>query len=366
MKKGKYIVLVVLVCLVLAPMSAAAEELPWEVPAAAYIVCSPDSGEILFEKELNTKLPMASTTKIMTCILALEALNTDTVVTIDPEWVKVEGSSLGLVGGESLTVLDLLTGMMIKSGNDAANCVAYLVSGSIPAFCDLMNAKAISLGMDSTHFSSPSGLPADDHYSTVADMANLAIYAMKNNTFAQIVGTEKASIRVGEETWTLQSTNHLFEYIQGVQGIKTGYTDKAGKCLVSQVTQDGYSFVCITFNTGDVFNTHAEIYRYLFKNVAPKMTLFVPKSTIAVIGRGTIGLVPSKQVYFYRTDQVISAYAPLFVYAPVQKGQAVASYVLGKNCLFETKVELVAQGSAKDFERESFFHWLIRMIKSWL
>lgn len=155
--------------------------------AQAYAVVDGETGRVLFSKNAEEKLPMASTTKVMTCLVALERCSLDEIVTVDPAAAGLEGTSMYLSAGETLTVSDLLYGLMMSSGNDAAAALAYHIAGGIEQFAALMNQKAQEIGAESTHFVNPHGLPAEGHYTTASDLAKIAAYALKNQDFARIV-----------------------------------------------------------------------------------------------------------------------------------------------------------------------------------
>ncbi len=234
------------------------------VPASAAVLMDADSGRVLFAKNEKKRLPMASTTKIMTCLIASECLDPDDVVTVPKEAVGVEGSSIYLEEGEKLTVRELLYGLMLRSGNDAASAVAIAVSGSVDGFVDLMNLKAKSLGLEDTHFMNPSGLPAEDHYTTARDLARLASYALKNELFASVAGEKRVAVSDGKR-YLVNRNKLLFTY-DGMIGVKTGYTPEAGKCLVTAAKRNGVTLVAVTLNDGNVWNSHTALLDYGFDN----------------------------------------------------------------------------------------------------
>ena len=230
-----------------------------QVSAQAAIVIHADSGKVLYEKNADEQRSMASTTKIMTALIALEtAAADDPVVTITDEMVRVEGSSMGLQPGDQLTLKSLAAGMLIVSGNDAANSAAIAISGSTEAFAEKMNQRAQELGMEHTHFVTPSGLDDDAHYSTARDMATLAAAAMKNPDFAAIVGQKAMNISFITPDQTRRYTNHnkLLNLYEGCTGVKTGFTKKSGRCLVSAAERDGIRLIAVTLNAPDDWNDH--------------------------------------------------------------------------------------------------------------
>lgn len=214
--------------------------------AQAALLLDATEGRILFSQNASARLPMASTTKIMTAIVAIENMPTDYVVTVAKEAVGIEGSSIYLYAGEQITCLDLLYGLMLESGNDAAVALAIAVGGTEERFIMLMNEKAKELGLKDTRFSNPHGLPAENHFTSVADLARLTDYALQNELFAEIVSTKKMTACEG----TRYYVNHnrlLFSY-EGMIGVKTGYTQASGRCLVTAARRYGRTLICVTLN----------------------------------------------------------------------------------------------------------------------
>lgn len=247
--------------------SAAFAAVPPETSAKRIVLTDAATGRVLYQKNAFEKAAMASTTKIMTAILAIENCPLDSSVTISPRASGVEGSSMWLKTGETLTVKELLLGLMLKSGNDAAVALAEAVGGSVESFVALMNAKAREIGMLNTSFETPNGLDGENHFSTAYDMAALGRYAMKNPTFREIVSLKNATVHRGGDMYDLQLKNHnkLLWSLNGCTGIKTGYTKKAGRCLVSSVMQDGRELICASLNAPDDWRDHELLYEYGFK-----------------------------------------------------------------------------------------------------
>ncbi len=241
-----------------------------QIAARAAVVVEYETGRVLYEKNASLQLPMASTTKIMTTLLTLESGNIDEWFTVDSEAIKVEGSSMGLSEGKVVTKRILCYGMMLPSGNDAANAAAVAVSGSIEAFVRLMNEKAENFGLLDTHFVTPSGLDdyTDEHYSTALDMANLTRLALSDETFREICGTSSICLQFGDgESFWLSNSNKLLSSCDGVIGVKTGFTDKAGRCLVSACERDGVTLICVTLSDPNDWYDHTNLYDYCFSKV---------------------------------------------------------------------------------------------------
>lgn len=232
------------------------------VSAKAAILMHADSGRVLYEKNADEHMLIASTTKIMTAIVVLEHCELDDLVEVDSRSAGIEGSSMYLKAGESYTVEDLLYGLLLVSGNDAASALALHVADSMEEFAELMNAKAAELGMTESSFKNAHGLDEEGHYSTAHDMAKLAAYCMGNEDFARIAGT--VSHTVGEQT--LVNHNRLLREYDGCLGLKTGYTMAAGRTLVTCAERDGARYVCVTLNDPDDWDDHKALYDWAFAN----------------------------------------------------------------------------------------------------
>lgn len=224
--------------------------------AQAAVLMDADSGRVLFEKNADEERLIASITKIMTALVALEATDDlDAAVTVKREYTLAEGSSMYLKAGEELSMRELLYGLMLSSGNDAALAVAGACAGEVETFVGWMNQRAESLGMTHTHFINPNGLNDENHYSTARDMALLTREALQNEVFAEIVSTR--SITLGERTLT--NHNKLLWRYEGAVGVKTGYTQMAGRTLVSAAERDGQTLIAVTLNDPDDWADHAAL-----------------------------------------------------------------------------------------------------------
>ncbi len=224
---------------------------------------------ILYGKNEKNKVKMASTTKIMTAIVVLENSSLDTTVEASKKAAGTGGSRLGLKTGDKITIRDLMYGLMLCSGNDAAVCLAESVGGSIEGFAELMNAKAQELGLHNTHFESPHGLDSDQHYTTAYELALLSDYALKNPTFLNIVGTKNHTVTINGTPKTLSNTNELLGNLDGVYGIKTGFTNGANRCLVTACKRGNMDIICVVLGADTKnFRTKDSIklIEYSFKN----------------------------------------------------------------------------------------------------
>lgn len=237
--------------------------------AQSAILIEAETGSVLYQKNADTSLPMASTTKIMTAIVAIEAMDPQTTVSVPANAVGIEGSSVYLYAGEQLTMEELLYALLLESANDAATAIAITVAGSVEAFADKMNQKAVDLGLAGTHFTNPHGLDHEEHYTTARDLAVLSAYCMKNPLFATIVSTQRKTIPLhnNEGVRLLLNHNRLLRTYEGVIGIKTGYTKRSGRCLVSACERDGLRLIAVTINAPDDWEDHAQMYDYGFNQL---------------------------------------------------------------------------------------------------
>lgn len=225
----------------------------------AYAVFDVDKNEKIFGENDSLRLPMASTTKIMTALLVLENEFLDKKVKITKESVGVEGSSVYLKENEVLTVEDLLYCLMLRSGNDSAVALALSVAGSVDHFAEMMNIRAESLDLTNTHFTNPHGLHDENHYTSANDLGIIAVTAMKNPDFRKIVGTKQIRIGENESVRVLKNKNKMLNLFDGANGIKTGYTKKSGRCLVSSASRNGKTLVCVVLNYGDTYGLSKEL-----------------------------------------------------------------------------------------------------------
>lgn len=314
-------------CLTVGSTAAAAGE-P-SVSAASSILVDAHSGRILFARNANDERAIASITKLMTALVAVEsATDLDRIVTIKREYTQTEGSSMYLATDEQLTLKTLLYGLLLVSGNDAALAIAGSCAGKVDTFVDWMNEKAAELKMTHTHFVNPSGLPAEGHYSTAADMARLAKAVMENEELAKIVSTK--SITLGNRT--LVNHNKLLWQYEGCVGMKTGYTDAAGRTLVSCAQRDGQRLIVVTLGDPNDWRDHAALFDYGFSQWPAFMLALGGRDfqTIPVTGSLT-RLVPVRtesDVYYpLSAGEKVTAKVelPQSAVAPVEEGSIAGS-----------------------------------------
>ncbi|MDD6022341.1 MAG: D-alanyl-D-alanine carboxypeptidase family protein [Acutalibacteraceae bacterium] len=300
------------------------------ISASSAVVMKSDTNKVLYELNPDAKLSMASTTKIMTAVLAVESGRMEQLVEVTEKMTAVEGTSMGLRKGDILTLGNIVKGMMLLSGNDAANAVATFLSGSSEKFAEKMNEKAKQLGMKNTNFVTPSGLDDEEHYTTAYDMALLGSYAMKNPVFRQIVSEYygKVSYVYPKGEYTYRNHNRFLTMYEGACGIKTGFTKKSGRCLVTAVEKDGAFLVAVTLNSPDDWNDHIALYDECIPKLK-KLSLENKFDTfIKVAGGDKTGIIAKIQsvpeIAAADGEQLSSkTLIDKFIYAPVSTGERV-------------------------------------------
>lgn len=299
------------------------------VSARSAVVMDVSSGELLFAKNEDEVLSMASTTKIMTSLIAIESGKLDCYVTA-PSDILCDGTAIGIKKGDCFTLEALVWAMMLESGNDAAQLTAVYLAGSEEAFSVLMNDKAEEIGMKNTNFVTASGLDSEKHYTTAYDMALLAGYAVKNPIFRNMCSAQSKKVEYinPEISVTYSNHNKLLKMYDGVFGIKTGFTKKSGRCLVSACEKDSVTLVAVTLNAPDDWNDHIKLYNYSFAAVsAEDLTVDGIPPEISVYGCKDKGLsVKAEEVKINNCNNLkYEIYIPEFIYAPVKCGDIVGS-----------------------------------------
>ena len=312
-------------------------ELP-KTNSRRYIVYDRISKSMIIGKNEDIKSAMASTTKIMTTIVILEKADLNETVTVSAKAGGTGGSRLGLKRGDKASVRDLLYGLMLRSGNDAAVALAEHVGGSVKEFAELMNEKAIELGLTNTHFVTPHGLDDANHYTTALELAKLTDYAMDNETFAKIVGTKSTTIYINNQSRQINNTNELLGVLNGVVGVKTGFTNNAGRCLVTETkrnnmdiitivlgadtkkdrTKDSVNLIEYTFSKYKMYNLEEQIIEEFnkWKNINEKRILIIkgktsnPKLALGAIEKATIPICDNDKIE-YSINALTEVGAPL-------------------------------------------------------
>lgn len=322
----KKLICAILAAGMLAPPGVRAYAAP-EVSAQSAVLIEAQTGTVLYEKNARQQRAMASTTKIMTAILTIEAGDLDREFTVDSYAIMVEGTSMGLREGDRVSRRDLLYGILLPSGNDAANAAAVSVGGSIGGFVELMNKKAQELSLTDTHFATPSGLDAQGHYTTALDLARLTAYAMRNETFRGIVCCQSAQVEFGNPPYerTLYNSNKMLRLYEGAIGVKTGFTDNARRCLVSAAERNGVTLIAVTLNAPDDWNDHTKMLDEGFSMVSAYPLETACSARVDVAGTGlsvgvyadaaTLSLLPKQRERLAR--RVI---LPRMVYGGVSRG----------------------------------------------
>ena len=314
------------------PITAVEASAP-QIYAGAAVLIEAESGNVILSHNASSRLPMASTTKIMTALVALEAASPDTRIAVDAAAVGAEGSSVYLCAGEELTLEQLLYALLLESANDAAIAIAIGLCGSVDAFADRMNQKAEALGLVDTHFVNPHGLDDEAHYTTAYELARLTQAALQNATLARIVSTLRTTIPHADapDGRLLINHNKLLRTYPDCIGVKTGYTSRSGRCLVSAATRGGVTLIAVSLNASGDWQLHADLLDYGFtryrsvlladadtyraslpvvggKRDAVSLTNDAPLSVTLPVGHGAIRTVIE---------------APRFLYAPTLSGEAV-------------------------------------------
>lgn len=336
---------------------------PTSISAASAVLYDPLSETVLFSQNADMPRGMASTTKIMTALVALEQYELEQPVTVSAEWCGIEGSSMYLQPKEQLTVSDLLHGLLLLSGNDAAEALAGLDPEGKAGFVQKMNAKAAVLGLQKTHFDNPSGLDGETHYTTALELAKITAEAMENPVFAEIVRTPSKNVA---GRW-MKNHNRLLTEMDAC-GVKTGYTKSCGRCLVSAKEQNGRMLICVTLNAPDDWSDHKALMDYGF-------SLYQSYDLLGAGDCGSVPLIsstkPSSRLYCnesyscYLTEQELSdveikLYGPRFWYGQTVAGETYGSLkvILYNEVLFETQVCFADNSAESVLEKTWFQKWL--------
>ena len=297
--------------------------------AECAVVINVQTGEVLFSKNADKRHSMASTTKIMTALLAVESGKLQSEIVVSDDMLKVEGTSMGLVDGDSVSLDELVYGMMLSSGNDAANVTAFFLGDSIENFASMMNNRAVEIGMKNSSFVTPSGLDADEHFSTAYDMALLGATAVKNPKFVSVCSSESVSVTFGNPPYRRKLYNHnkLLNLYDGALGIKTGFTKKSGRCLVSYAKKDSAELVAVTLNAPDDWSDHIKMLDYGFLRLKECVVRPALPSKISVVGgvENSVSINVKPFVYSYLDSQnsYYRLFIDKFVYAPITSGTVV-------------------------------------------
>ena len=360
-------------------------ELP-KTNSRRYIVYDRISKSMIIGKNEDVKSAMASTTKIMTTIVILEKADLNEKVTVSAKAGGTGGSRLGLKRGDKASVRDLLYGLMLRSGNDAAVALAEHVGGSVKGFAELMNEKATELGLTNTHFVTPHGLDDANHYTTALELAKLTDYAMDNETFAKIVGTKSTTIYINNQSRQINNTNELLGVLNGVVGVKTGFTNNAGRCLVTETkrnnmdiitivlgadtkkdrTKDSVNLIEYTFSRYKMYNLEEQIIEEFnkWKNINEKRILIIkgktsnPKLALGAIEKATIPICDNDKIEY-------SINALTEVEAPVEQWNVMGTLTVKLNGEILENIDIVNVNEVQKRDWKDYFKIVLNTYGNW-
>ena len=360
-------------------------ELP-KTNSRRYIVYDRISKSMIIGKNEDVKSAMASTTKIMTTIVILEKADLNEKVTVSAKAGGTGGSRLGLKRGDKASVRDLLYGLMLRSGNDAAVALAEHVGGSVKGFAELMNEKASELGLTNTHFVTPHGLDDANHYTTALELAKLTDYAMDNETFAKIVGTKSTTIYINNQSRQINNTNELLGVLNGVVGVKTGFTNNAGRCLVTETkrnnmdiitivlgadtkkdrTKDSVNLIEYTFSKYKMYNLKEQIIKEFnkWKNINEKRILIIkgktsnPKLALGAIEKATIPICDNDKIEY-------SINALTEVEAPVEQWNVIGTLTVKLNGEILENIDIVNINEVQKRDWKDYFKIVLNTYGNW-
>ena len=330
----------------------ASAETPSHSGARASALYSPGTKSFLYSKNADQKLPMASTTKIVTALIAIESLDFKEVIKVPKEAVGVEGSSLYLKENDELTAEDLIYSVLLQSANDAATVLALRISGNIENFADKMTQRVREIGALDTSFQNPHGLDAKEHYTTARDLSLIAAEALKNENFKKICSTYKYTFKLGEETRTVVNHNKLLKSYDGCIGVKTGFTKKCGRCLVSAAEKNGVLLVAVTLDDPDDWRDHRNMLDYGFEslmcvdlNELVTLPEFIP--TVSKDGaKVKIKLSQSKLTKLVNDDIDYSIDLPYYIAKDVKQGDKIGEVTITIEDRIE-KIDIIATNDVK-------------------
>ncbi len=359
-------ILKIFFCLLIAVSVFSASAAALDTSAKSAIVINADTFSVIYAENAEQRLSMASTTKIMTALLLAEENTPEKMVTTTKEMVYVEGSSMGLKVGDTVSYRDLLYGILLPSGNDAANTAAIAISGSVEKFAAKMNNKVLELGLHNTNFVTPSGLDAESHYTTAYDLAIITAYALRNEMFAEAAAAKTKTVTISGQQVTLSNHNKLLKLYDGAIGVKTGFTKKSGRCLVSAAKRGNTTLIAVTLNDGNDWQDHISMLSYGFGLI--NESVIFPKSS------NKLPLLSSDREYIEieyepltvgttaQDDITYKVFLPSVVSAPVAAGEKLGyTEFYSGNRLIATKNITAKQDYSQTVVRISWFEKLYKM-----
>ncbi|MDU2064865.1 MAG: D-alanyl-D-alanine carboxypeptidase family protein [Sporomusaceae bacterium] len=375
-KKVLYFCLLVFLSWLLLYPAASCQGAPL-IKAEAAILLDGRTGQVLYEKNSTKRQAPASTTKILTALLAIESGRLDEVVTVSPAAAATPGSTMQLYTGQKITMRELLTGLLLRSGNDAAVAIAQHLAGSTEAFAALMNQRALELGAASSHFMNPHGLSHADHYVSAYDLARITQYALMNQTFAAIVRLKETQIdwtdRRGQEAdRNLRNTNKLLWMLPEADGVKTGTTGRAGPCLVASATKDNQQLIAVVLHDSARWHDAAALLNYGFSqfslmDVAASGDVIAPvliekglDSAVDALAAEDAALVIAAK---NKKNATVEYHLPEIVKAPVYRGQKLGEIVFFQDQQAVKSVDLIAAKDVREDSLEQAF--LTQLLKTY-
>lgn len=332
------------------------------VSAKSAVLYVPDTKQVLYSKSSDERLPMASTTKIMTALVTISECELTDTVKIDERAVGIEGSSAYLKAGDILSVEELLYALMLQSANDAAVALAYHIAGGVEEFSELMNEKALKMGLSDTHFTNPHGLDDEEHYTTAADLAVMASELLSSPTLREIVSTYKKSFVTETRRRTYVNHNKLLLRTDGAIGVKTGFTKRSGRCLVGAAERDGLTLVTVTLDAPSDWSDHEQMLDYGYSLIeridladAGEIRYDIP----VINGDGTsvgVSNIEGASVIVGRAKHNIERHVRLsrFLCAPIKKGEVLGEVVFTLDGEYAGTVKLVAENDV-NIKKTGFF-----------
>ena len=365
-----FILILPFLCAFLSMNASAGDTSLSGISAGSACLIEAESGKVLYSKNAEKRLPMASTTKIMTAIVALECgISLDKTVTISKQAVGIEGSSLYLREGEKISLEALLYGLLLSSANDASVAIAIEVGGSVDNFVAMMNKKASDLGLADTHFVNPHGLHDENHYTTARDLARLMAYCVQNKIFLAVSGCDKRTFACeGELTRVMINHNRLLRANIGVISGKTGFTKASGRCLVTCAQIENLRLIAVTLNAPDDWQDHTKLYEFGFANyerlIFDQISLKIP----VISGKKSEILAKSSEFSLFssKNDGKIEMQinAPRFVFAQVERDDVLGEVIYTQNGKIIAKIPLIAQEKVEKIRYKfNLFEWLMDLIK---
>lgn len=335
------------------------------VSAECACVIDMTTGRVIYDKNMMKNHTMASTTKIMTALVALENSNLTDIVTVSKNAAGTEGTSLYLKAGQKVTMEDLLYGLMLQSGNDAAIAIAEGVAGSVDKFAEMMSKRAASIGALNSSFKNPNGLDEDGHYTTAYDLAMITREAMKNEKFEEIVSTKSKTILDG--TQTVSNHNKMLRMYDGCIGVKTGFTKKSGRCLVTAARRDGVEVIAVTLNAPNDWNDHTQMLNYAFETTErfPVILSGMTVNSLPVKNGASKTVELTAENDYYITENIndkfknisVKCDIPNEVKAPIQKGDKIGRLTVFYKDNPQATINLVASVDVPFEENKTNSFW---------